>query len=627
MQNYCSSFFSLPWKQTTFILALLTVFPLYTEAVEPAIQVNGYMSLLLRNDGVLFQLGGQAFTPATLPPTAIPPIQPKAAILTDVDFLPILKDQHGSYDGGYSRGLAVASPPGLNKALFTWFPDSSDPTKLQPTPVSGLSEVKEIFSDTTNCYYYDDCSYFVVTNTGTVFSLDRNSNATQLSGLSDVKLITRNRLRYVALTNAGSVFYGDWNRSSNQYDPAIQIANLTNVTDIKYLNNVSYALAGGKVYGWTWVLDQATSTYKPTTVTPVKDTAGNELTEVKELRWKNQTLAITQAGTVLWWKWNEDNKVPTVALPITGLPNVAEVFGRVSAYLARTLNGDLHYWKYNTSSNAPTSASQIALPSTVKTLVPNGNGDFAILNNGEIYSWYWDSNNGNPSTPTLSELSNLEELQLYLNSGLSNVKAIAGGRGRLLLQADGIVCGTGYSSLNYYDLLCGIENLIVGLNTVLTSLTMNKMGTGEGIVITDIGAIDCGTTCSGNYLPGQTVTLQAKPQVGSTFIGWSDNCTNTDSVIDPVTQVGKTKVTLTNAVTCTATFDKAPVRKLIVKKEGTGNGTITVEPAPAGGNLNCGNSICTVDYLNLTQVTLTAIPDADSQDSAEINCNNQNYLT
>jgi len=96
MRKHSSSFFGLPWKRTIIILTLLTVFPLYAVAVEPTIQASGYVSWLLRNDGVLFQLGGQSFTPVTLPPTAIPPIQPKVAILTNVDSLPILKDQHGN---------------------------------------------------------------------------------------------------------------------------------------------------------------------------------------------------------------------------------------------------------------------------------------------------------------------------------------------------------------------------------------------------------------------------------------------------------------------------------------------------------------------------------------------------
>ncbi|NJO17272.1 MAG: hypothetical protein HC877_16470 [Thioploca sp.] len=592
MRNDYSSFFGCPWKRTSLILTLLTIFPLYTEAaVEPTIRAVGSASLLLRNDGVLFQLGGQAFTPVTLPSTVISPIQPQTAILTNVDSLPILKDQYGSDESNYINGmvLAIVSTPEINRALFTWSLSSSDPTKAQPTQVNGLSDVKDIFRS-SSCYYDYDCksSYFVLTSTGTIFNVDTNNTATPLSGLSDVKLITADSSRYVALTNAGTVFYGNWNSSNNQYDPAIQIANLTNVKDIKYLNNVTYALADGKVYGWTWVFDPATSTYLPTIVTAVKDAAGSELSAVKELRWKDQTLAITQAGTVLWWRWNEDNKVPTVALPITNLPNVAEIVGKSSPYLARTSTGEVYYWLWKESSNAPTSASQITLPGTVKTFfTPSSSYVFAVLNNEEVYSWYWDSsNNNNPSTPTIIQgLSTPKEFYYYyssyygysylaltegkevyringgsatLISSLSDVKTIVIGNRQLFLQENGVLCSTDYSNSSSY--LCGIENLLVGPNTVLTSLTVNKTGTGEGTVTANIGTINCGSGCSGNYLPEQIVTLRAQSEIGSEFISWSNNCTNTD----PVTPT--TKVTLTNAVTCTATFNQAPLRQLTVKK-------------------------------------------------------------
>ncbi len=640
MRNDYSSFFGCPWKWVSLILTLLTIFPLYTEAVEPTIRTTNNAALLLRNDGVLFQLGGQTFTPATLPPTAIPPIQPQTTILTNVDSLPILKDQYGSDESNYINGmvLAIVSTPEINRALFTWSLSSSDPTKAQPTSVNGLSDVKDIFRG-SSCYYDYDCksSYFVLTSTGTIFNVDTNNTATPLSGLSDVKLITADSSRYVALTNAGTVFYGNWNSSNNQYDPAIQIANLTNVKDIKYLNNVTYALADGKVYGWTWVFDPATSTYLPTIVTAVKDAAGSELSAVKELRWKDQTLAITQAGTVLWWRWNEDNKVPTVALPITGLPNVAEIVGKSSPYLARTSTGEVYYWLWKESSNAPTSASQITLPNTVKTILSY---NIAILNNGEVYRLYWDSGNSITSTQIqglsnpkeiyssyyygYSYLSLTESKEVYgisnsgsatLISSLSNVRTIVTGNRQLFLQENGVLCST-----DYYSFLCGIENLLVGPNTVLTSLSVNKVGTGEGTVTANIGTIDCGSNCSGNYLPEQIVTLRAQPEIGSEFIGWSNNCTNTD----PVTPT--TEVTLTNATTCTATFNQAPLRQLTVKKEGTGNGTVTVAPNPESGNLNCGNPTCTVNYKNLTEITLTATPEDGSRYDGT-NCNYSFTLT
>jgi len=72
------------WKLAS--LAFLLALPLPSLAAEATIQAKNGVSLLLRNDGVLLQLGGQSFTPAPLP--AILPIQAKAVILTGVDSLP-----------------------------------------------------------------------------------------------------------------------------------------------------------------------------------------------------------------------------------------------------------------------------------------------------------------------------------------------------------------------------------------------------------------------------------------------------------------------------------------------------------------------------------------------------------
>ncbi|MFZ5998105.1 MAG: fibronectin type III domain-containing protein, partial [Nitrospirota bacterium] len=55
------------------------------------------------------------------------------------------------------------------------------------------------------------------------------------------------------------------------------------------------------------------------------------------------------------------------------------------------------------------------------------------------------------------------------------------------------------------------------------SLTVNKSGTGTGTV-TGTG-INCGTDCTEPYNQGTVVTLSAAPATGSTFAGWSGNCT------------------------------------------------------------------------------------------------------
>jgi hypothetical protein len=60
-------------------------------------------------------------------------------------------------------------------------------------------------------------------------------------------------------------------------------------------------------------------------------------------------------------------------------------------------------------------------------------------------------------------------------------------------------------------------------------VSVTKVGTGSGRVQDATGALDCGSTCSGEFLQGQTATLTATPDPGSTFSGWSGSaCTGTE---------------------------------------------------------------------------------------------------
>jgi len=81
------------------------------------------------------------------------------------------------------------------------------------------------------------------------------------------------------------------------------------------------------------------------------------------------------------------------------------------------------------------------------------------------------------------------------------------------------------------------------LNTY--TLTVAKSGNGSGTVTSNIGGINCGTTCSAVYSHGTTVTLSASPASGNTFTGWSGGgCTGTGTCV----------TTVTSASTVTATF-------------------------------------------------------------------------
>ena len=48
-----------------------------------------------------------------------------------------------------------------------------------------------------------------------------------------------------------------------------------------------------------------------------------------------------------------------------------------------------------------------------------------------------------------------------------------------------------------------------------------------GVVTSNIGGINCGSTCQANYASGTAVTLTATPPAGKTFASWSGACTGT----------------------------------------------------------------------------------------------------
>ena len=80
-------------------------------------------------------------------------------------------------------------------------------------------------------------------------------------------------------------------------------------------------------------------------------------------------------------------------------------------------------------------------------------------------------------------------------------------------------------------------------------LTAAKAGNGSGTVTSQPAGIDCGTTCSGNYATGTSVTLSATPASGSTFAGWSGDCSGAATCT----------VSMTQARTVTATFNTSTV--------------------------------------------------------------------
>jgi hypothetical protein len=124
------------------------------------------------------------------------------------------------------------------------------------------------------------------------------------------------------------------------------------------------------------------------------------------------------------------------------------------------------------------------------------------------------------------------------------------------------------------------------------TLTVATAGTGTGTVTSAPAGISCPVTCSAPFTPPTVVTLTAAPTGGSSFTGWSGDCTGTGTCV----------VTMNVPHSVTATFGP-PTFILTVTKAGNGAAAGTVTSSPAG--INCG-ATCSFGYVSGTVVTLTA---------------------
>lgn len=159
-------------------------------------------------------------------------------------------------------------------------------------------------------------------------------------------------------------------------------------------------------------------------------------------------------------------------------------------------------------------------------------------------------------TDQVTWASNTPQLATVTATGLlapAGVDACGGGlvSATVTTNNSGAVSSSGALVTGYMNVT--VNNLQVqgcpgfaGSGGTQTVLTVAFLGAGSGTVVSSPAGIDCTSACSGIFTTGDTVTLTASPNTGSTFGSWS-GCTPTNNPV--------CTVTVNNSLTVSVTFN------------------------------------------------------------------------
>lgn len=111
----------------------------------------------------------------------------------------------------------------------------------------------------------------------------------------------------------------------------------------------------------------------------------------------------------------------------------------------------------------------------------------------------------------------------------------------------GTPCNVGAPGVGVLQVAYAVGSGLATINcvpTTLYSVSVSKLGAGEGVVSSQPAGIDCGATCTHAYRVGQVVTLSAQPASNSAFMGWGGACSGS----------GDCRLRITEARDVTASF-------------------------------------------------------------------------
>jgi len=411
--------------------------------------------------------------------------------------------------------------------------------------------------------------------------------------------------------------YGQLGDGSTTMRPTpVQVSGITDATAIAAgIFHTLVLRANGTVWGWGSNLGGQLGNGTTTSSSlPVPATGMSNITAIA--CGAEHSLALNSDGTVWAWGWNVYGQLgdgtttdKTTPAQIPDLSDVTAVAAGFGHSLALKSDGSVWAWGWNGygqlgdgSITDRTTPVQISDPAEVifTAIAAGSNHSIALWEGGYVYAWgnnaYFQTGDSNPAyndTPVTV-------------SGISGVTVIsAGGDHTLAIRDDGTLWTWGSNESG--ELGNGARKYVpgqvvgprsqgflnlLGQEPALHTLTIDLAGNGQ--VLSTPAGITCGADCAQDYAEGTQIALNATPDPGKVFSGWSGACTGTSPC----------QITMTTDTAVTATFSTAPQdsHRLIITK--AGNGTVTSSPE----GIDCGG-LCSGYYAQDTEMTLTAIPD------------------